>query len=878
MTPLTVGAAAYFLDGPEPGVWAGGSAPSLGLRGPVDARPLRRVLAGRHPTGGPLPGLRSVPHRRAGWDLTFAAPKSLSLVAALANAGDRGLVTAAHRSAVDDAVRWLAARGARVRRRGRVDVAEGFVLARYDHSRSDGGDPHLHSHVLLVNVALAGGRWSALSSSPLWPAMRPLGGVYRLALRARLREAGLDFRWRPVDPANPDNAGLLDVEGVPAPAVAAASHRRRDVAASLRGWETPEVAGRSARRAVRAASRQAPGTAGGPLPAVGGGWEAAVRGAGFGPEQAAALCASARRSPPPAAGGSPAALGGAVTEWLRARSTTFSGLDVVRAVAATSDGGMLPAEVDGWVRRFCADPDPYTGRWTTPAAGQDVTAVMALSRSPRPAPHRIAPEDIDAVRARHRLGQEEAAQLQSILGGRRGVVVVPGVAGSSRLIAQAAVLAAARDAWEAAGLTVGLVAPGAARRRWDALAGLRPPASDAAPAVLVVDRADRRPTPELRDLLERAGQSDTTVVLVEGGTLPARHHPASGALTELVDGGDRPRSDAALGYAEGMDSTEARAPAALSVTDAGRPTCAVGVGPLDAIAALADRWASAPPGARPVLVGLGPAEVEALNAEARRRREALGELDGPAIESAGRWYQAGDRVMALRRLGVASGTYGTVVGVDARGGRLRVEWPDRQATLDRHEARRLGHGYASGPARVPPAARHVLLLGDPAAVRHLQDRVVGVALVAPATRRPPRRQLDALAAALPPPDPATLAQRASRPLPVLDQQRRRLAALLMAAGPPDPAAEPRGALRQPGGWVAGHGGDLAEWRVLGDAAAWRADALARAASLRFDRHRDRRAEQAATPALERARIRAMAVALDQPRQAAQRPEAGLGLA
>ncbi|MGH9095150.1 MAG: relaxase domain-containing protein, partial [Acidimicrobiales bacterium] len=82
VTPLSQGAATYFLDGPVPGRWVGAGPAELGLDGDVGGPELRRVLRGQDPRDG-----RYLPEwpgrRRAGWDLTFAAPKSLSLIAAL---------------------------------------------------------------------------------------------------------------------------------------------------------------------------------------------------------------------------------------------------------------------------------------------------------------------------------------------------------------------------------------------------------------------------------------------------------------------------------------------------------------------------------------------------------------------------------------------------------------------------------------------------------------------------------------------------------------------------------------------------------------------------------------------------------------------------
>ena len=74
----------------------------LGLEGHVEYHDLARLLRGCHPESGRFLPAWKPARRRAGWDLTLAAPKSVSLLAALAAGGDE--VTAAHRAAVHDVV------------------------------------------------------------------------------------------------------------------------------------------------------------------------------------------------------------------------------------------------------------------------------------------------------------------------------------------------------------------------------------------------------------------------------------------------------------------------------------------------------------------------------------------------------------------------------------------------------------------------------------------------------------------------------------------------------------------------------------------------------------------------------------------------------
>src|SRR3954454_213696 len=70
----------YYLGGPEAaGAWIGSGTRPLGLQGKVDADRLDRVLAGEHPVSGEPLG-RVVRQRVPGFDLTFSAPKSVSVL------------------------------------------------------------------------------------------------------------------------------------------------------------------------------------------------------------------------------------------------------------------------------------------------------------------------------------------------------------------------------------------------------------------------------------------------------------------------------------------------------------------------------------------------------------------------------------------------------------------------------------------------------------------------------------------------------------------------------------------------------------------------------------------------------------------------------
>ena len=77
-------AAPYYFNGQGLGQWVGAGSLALGLTGDVGRRDLTSVLRGCHPGDGRFLPVRKPARRRAGWDLTLAAPKSVSLLAAMA--------------------------------------------------------------------------------------------------------------------------------------------------------------------------------------------------------------------------------------------------------------------------------------------------------------------------------------------------------------------------------------------------------------------------------------------------------------------------------------------------------------------------------------------------------------------------------------------------------------------------------------------------------------------------------------------------------------------------------------------------------------------------------------------------------------------------
>jgi len=257
---LARGREAYYLETVAPGRegrgvlaepegrWLGRAASTLGLVGAVDGAQLTALLAGVDPNTGEILSAYHHRVRVAAYDCTYSTPKSVSVLHALGPQEVRTQVRAGHEQAAAAALAYLERRGARVRRslqRGQAASsvpAGGFVAAAFLHRTSRAPDPHLHSHVLVANLAPGpDGRWSALDARGLFLELSTARDLYETQLRSELT-GRLGVSWRELKGAWADLAGIE-------PGLRRAfSRRSAEIEAAL------QQAGRSGPRAARIAS------------------------------------------------------------------------------------------------------------------------------------------------------------------------------------------------------------------------------------------------------------------------------------------------------------------------------------------------------------------------------------------------------------------------------------------------------------------------------------------------------------------------------------------------------------------------------------------------------------------------------------------------
>ncbi len=182
----------YTQNDPMRGEWLGTGALGLNLSGPVEPKAFAEVLQGFDPHDESAlvqnAGLKS---RQCGWDLTFSAPKSVSVQWALSPPDDREKIEEAQCTAVASAMKFLEDECSFSRRGpgGIVYDRAKLVAAAFPHETSRAQDPQLHTHVVVSNVVIRpDGSTGTLVSRDFFRAKMLAGQLYRAELASQLNE------------------------------------------------------------------------------------------------------------------------------------------------------------------------------------------------------------------------------------------------------------------------------------------------------------------------------------------------------------------------------------------------------------------------------------------------------------------------------------------------------------------------------------------------------------------------------------------------------------------------------------------------------------------------------------------------------------------
>ena len=227
----------YAKDDPDhraASAWAGKGAEELGLKGPVDPDTFRAILEGKVPDGSDTRlgrrGKDGEILHRPGRDLTFSAPKSVS-IAALVGGDDR--IVEAHDRAVKATLAWVEKNAAETRmkdpetgRMGRVG-GQKIVAATFRHDTSRNLDPQLHSHSVIANMVQGeDGKWRSMANEGLYARQKLIGMLYRNELAGGLARLGYGIEKTHAD-------GRFEIAGVSRDTIEAFSTRRAEIEAAM---------------------------------------------------------------------------------------------------------------------------------------------------------------------------------------------------------------------------------------------------------------------------------------------------------------------------------------------------------------------------------------------------------------------------------------------------------------------------------------------------------------------------------------------------------------------------------------------------------------------------------------------------------------------
>ncbi|CAO4148924.1 MobF family relaxase [Methylorubrum aminovorans] len=523
----------------------------------------RNLCAGLDPgTGRALVRGAGAQHQ-SGTDCTLTPAKAVSVLWAAGTPEQRAGIEAAHRAAVEQALSFLT-------REGLVEVRTGaggverhrpsdLIVARFDHFTTREGDPNLHTHCVVLNVAGAprsstSGRYKSLTHLTIDPArlfeqQRGLGAAYRAALSQELRvRFGLHYR--------PAGQGQWEVAGVPDALLAAFSKRSAQIL---------ERAGPSATSAQREVAALATRRDKAELPSgpeLETRWQAELEAAGIDPWQEALGAAQepnpsrvheadrAEREavelfdPPEIAGDTPVARAASslfrhenvlsraalLQAALEEASLRGLGIEAVEAelTGLERDGRLMPLST------VALDPG-QTACWTSPGLAACEAALLRAVERPSERVRITSEAVAAALAAASHLSPEQAEAVRQVAG-PDGVSILEAGAGTGKTTtAQALVLAATRSKLRVIGLAPSWVAadelarsagiPAQAIARWRYACAREQAEARADPAearttafdrdtLVLVDEAGMVSTRDLEAVLSAARQAGAKVVLI----------------------------------------------------------------------------------------------------------------------------------------------------------------------------------------------------------------------------------------------------------------------------------------------------------------------------------------------------------------------------
>jgi conjugative relaxase-like TrwC/TraI family protein len=734
----------YSGEGEAEGRWMGDAAEDLGLDGEVGPDQLKAMLTGRNPVDGePLVGMRGVPAKGAvpGFDLTFSAPKSVSLLWALGGAETGAEVSRAHDRSVETAIDYMQREACWTRRgAGGSEFVKGngYLAAAYVHRSSRNGDPQLHTHVLIANATRGpDGRWTRLYHPAIYDHAKTAGYIYETQLRHELSRS-LGLRWQEV------RNGIAEVEGFAAEHLCAFSTRRAEILeaagadASARARQVANLATRETKE--KGVSRETLRER----------WRTKANEIGLD-------CDEISRSFDPNA----PAVARTVSTWQVDRAVTagvshFDRRDAIQAVAGLLPEGAEAVHVERMADEYLASDtvirvgesarggDRYTTRRIWELEREALAAVERMrSQGATQAGELVAAR---VLAARPTLKDDQREMVRRLLSSPEGVAVVIGEAGTGKTYA----IVAAAEGWSQAGIELRAAAP-----TWRGAHALRDeglPATSIASllveldgtesgggdglaqrSVLLVDEAGMVDSPTLARLVSHAERAEAKLVLL-GDPEQLGEIDAGGLFRAIADRADPIRLEEVIRHEHELDRIAAKriregeGREALTLYESGERVTVAPNAEARREAMVRDWHESFEHGEDAVMVAKRNAEVARLNAMAREVRREAGKLGAQEIEVGEARFAAGDQVITRvndRQAEVYNRERWRIAEVDAEQRRVVLDGIDQARRVEvgaeylartnsHSDAPALEHAYAVTTYSVQGSTvDHALVAADP---------------------------------------------------------------------------------------------------------------------------------------------------------------------
>ncbi len=531
---------------------------------------------------------RDKPSVVVGYDLTFSAPKSVSVLWAAATPAQQVAIEAALTDAVRVGVRYLEEHAAYVRvsvanetgkgRHLESQRARGLLAGAYLHETSRALDPQLHFHVVVANMAEGpDGKVRTLDGRALYFHARTASHLAAAELRHRLA-SDLGLAWKPV------HRGLADVDGVFREAIVEMSQRKAQMDRHIEGMDgrQPTTArGRQIAAYDTRAAKDAPVDPDALRPA----WEERLAGVGF-DRKAIEACYDLQRGPALVTDDDRRELFNLMSsqDGITEFAATFDRRDVLRFVADWAGDRLGVNDIEDLADRWLLNPeivrlepaqrdsrtgdartgDARTGDVIRRADGRTVRANFdeqlyttramlgieagidaAYLRGRGAGVAVVPPATVDAILAdRRHLGDDQVEMVRALTSAGHRIQAVYGPAGSGKTTA----LEAAARAWEEAGYNVvGGAVQGTAAEIVGDKAGVRNATvasvlwrvasgdrSINASSVIIVDEASTLGNRDFLALTRAAERTGASLILIGD---PAQHTAvaAGGAWRALLE-------------------------------------------------------------------------------------------------------------------------------------------------------------------------------------------------------------------------------------------------------------------------------------------------------------------------------------------------------